>query len=403
MKNLNNTKEKNAVKLVMFSHNRKDTAFVRRVVSLIDSCEKLTTFSFRRDGEPRLPGPDWDNIDLGYAEHAKFHKRVFLYISAIAYVVKHRQVIRDADVIHARNLDVFLFAWFATSVACFPFGSRKRLVYECLDVHEALTKDGLVARVLRWLERRVLSRSDLLIVSSPGFINNYFTPMQKYTGKSYIAENKLYFAGHVVPRPEVSIPDMSLIANEGQQAVEKKFVIAWVGIIRCAKTLELLRALAIAESGRVTIRISGLVSYFLIPDFDEQIADIPNIIFEGSYDWPTGLAQAYRSADLVWSQELSWSGYNSDWLIPNRVYEGSYFGVLSLAVAGTQTGLFVEERQIGYVIKDAEPATLIEFVQSLDFVELKRKKERLLRADQSLFVTSQADADNYLFATNGSS
>jgi succinoglycan biosynthesis protein ExoL len=371
----------------MFSHNRRDTAFVRRVQSLQKQCDSLTTFTFRRDGEEAEPGPPWDNIDLGYAEHAQFGKRLWLYGSAIVRIIRHRHLLKEADVIHARNLDIFLFAWIA-SLCSLVF--KKPMVYECLDVHEALTREGRAAALLRWLERRVLSRARLLIISSPGFMQHYFEPTQHYHGKSYLAENKLFFKSSALKRPQ---------ARTSEEGVSiKPVTIAWVGIIRCTQTLDLLRTVAIAMPDKVRIKISGLVSYFLIPDFDEKIAGINNITFTGPYDWPHGLAEAYSDSDLVWSQELSWRGHNSDWLIPNRVYEGSFFGVPSLALAGTQTGKLVEERKLGYTLADDTPQTLQCFLQSVSQSELSTLRNDLLQREASEFVADQRDADRYLSA-----
>jgi hypothetical protein len=52
-----------------------------------------------------------------------------------------------------------------------------------------------------------------------------------------------------------------------------------------------------------------------------------------------GLSLSRRSrrdlhgCDAVWAQDLWQSGANSDWLLPNRIYEASYFGCPSIALA----------------------------------------------------------------------
>lgn len=374
-------------KIVFFSHNRKDTAFRRRIAMLQMAGAEVSSFTFRRDGEPETPGPDWQNVDLGHVEHAQFFKRLLNFLTALRRIFANRSIIGNADVVDARNLDVFLLAWFACLVApTSPDKPRAKLVYECLDVHESLTKASPQAALLRWLERKVLKRSDLLIFSSPGFIDNYFTPRQNYSGPGYWVENKLHFGDTSVERPD------STASERGP------LVIAWVGIIRCQETLSLLKAAAEAMPDDVIIRISGLVSYFLIPDFDEQIEGLGNMVFAGPYEWPEGLHGSYTGAHLVWSQELSWGGHNSDWLIPNRVYEASYFGIPSVAVASTQTGQFIEQRRIGYTLKDAEEHTFIEFLRSLDRLELMEKQSSLLARSSNEFVSDDADASKLLDA-----
>jgi succinoglycan biosynthesis protein ExoL len=381
-------------RVVGFGHNRSDAAFKRRIKSLLDADVEVVTFTFRRDGEPEHPGPPWSNFDLGYVEHARLFGRLALYLGAMRVVARNSDLVRKADVILARNLDICVFAMLAVRWAMRLQPAKHRLVYECLDVHETLCGSGSVSRLLRWVERRVLNKASLLLVSSPGFLRHYFQPVQKYEGPHLWVENKLYFGDH----PRAGRHQAPHAAATGVPTAESKLTIGWVGIIRCQRTLELLKALATARSGRINIRIAGLVSYFLIEDFDAQIAGYDNITFCGRYDWPSGLAEVYRNVDLVWAQELSWKGGNSDWLIPNRVYEASYFGVPSISVDDTETARFVREKNIGYVLPDDSSETLIAFVDGLDVSAVAGLKRSLLAMPASNFVAGPEDTAALLAA-----
>ncbi len=396
-------------KLVFFAHNRRDTAFVRRVGAFLRAGIQVTTFTFRRDGEPAEPGPDWPNIDLGHLEHARFVRRALVYLRTLLTIVRERRHIAAADIVYARNLDIFLLAWLARRLA--SWRPRSVLVYECLDVHEALIGSSLRARILRFVERRVLAASRLLVVSSPGFVREFFSPLQGYRGPVHWIENKLFLDETPVDRPQPSTApeksdnsrsDNARSNNARSDTREPVITLGWVGIIRCTKTLDLLVALADRFGPRLNIRISGLVSYFLIADFDERIAEHDNIVFTGKYAWPDGLANVYGALDLVWSQELTWSGGNSDWLIPNRIYEASYFGVPSLAVTGTQTATTILERDLGYALADAGVDTAAAFIESLTRDQLNDHRDRLLSRPASDFVLQASDTDALLAAIRAS-
>lgn len=380
-------------RIAYFGHNRRDTAFLRRIQAFLDAGVDVVTFTFRRDGDPEHPGPPWNSVDLGYVEHARLFERIAVYLRAVATVIRRRRALLDSDVIYARNLDVFAFAAFAFALAA-PRASRSHaFVYECLDVHEALTKRSRLAALLRWIERRVLDRACLLVVSSPGFVRHYFGPVQGYRGAHCWVENKLYFkAGET--RPPRECPSASAPGAAGATVL----TIGWIGIVRCKRTLALLKALALARPKDIRVRIAGRVSYFLIEDFDEQIAGIANIEVAGVYDWPDGLASAYRGVDIVFAQELSWKGANSDWLIPNRVYEASYFGVPSLSVGDTETSRVVRERALGFTLPDDSPQTLVEFFDRLDRAELCAVRKRLLDTPAAAFVSDTGDITNLLGA-----
>jgi succinoglycan biosynthesis protein ExoL len=368
------------VRLVFFGHNRKDAAIVRRAHSFMDAGVGVTGFMFRRDGEPALPGPAWRNIDLGMVEHCKHAQRILTLLRAIWRTLSQRGLLREADIIYARNLDMLVLAFVGL---IFIRQGRPRIVYECLDVNEAMTKPGSIGTILRWVERIALRRIDLLVVSSPGFMREYFIPTQNYREPYSLLENKIYLSNKTLARPA---PEAFL------EGVKGPIVIAWVGILRCQETLHLLKQLAESEGEKVLIRFHGVISEFLIPDFTEQIEPFSNIVYEGPYQWPEGLSEAYKGAHFVWAQELSWRGHNSDWLLPNRIYEGSFFGALSLCVDGTETGRVVAERSLGYALADAQPKTLIDFMRSLDRKEIADKQRSLLSRPDSDFIADSNEA-----------
>jgi succinoglycan biosynthesis protein ExoL len=63
-----------------------------------------------------------------------------------------------------------------------------------------------------------------------------------------------------------------------------------------------------------------------VPGFDAVLRAHPNIRHAGAYRYPDALGAIYTSCDAVWAQDLWQAGANSDWLLPNRIYEASYFG-----------------------------------------------------------------------------
>ena len=140
----------------------------------------------------------------------------------------------------------------------------------------------------------------------------------------------------------------------------------------------------------IEIHLWGEMDFIQIPDFEEQIAKYNNITYFGQYAWPEGLSAVYQEADLAWSQVFMWTN-NANWLIPNRVYEASYFGVLSLAIAGTQTGDYVLENSLGYVIPDSEINTILKYIQQLSVADIADKRVTLLERPVNNFIVEDND------------
>lgn len=322
--------------------------------------------------------PDWPNLDLGEMPNHKFGARILRLLAALPRILRHGRALRDADVVIARNFDLLTLAWLSRSLS--P-GSSARLVYECLDIHGLFTGGGAVARVMRFLERRLLSRIDLLWTSSPGFVRCYFQPVQGYDGPCAILENKLWFDGPPPARPAI----------EDRIAGSAPFTLGWVGSIRCTATLDLLAETARMLGPRIRIVVRGSIHRHAVPDFDDVVARHDNITYGGAYEYPHGLAEVYLGCDAVWAQDLWQRGANSDWLLPNRIYEASWFGCPSIAVADTETGRRVASDDLGFVIAEPTAEALAQLLGDHDRAAFRAVSERILAMPDTAFRLDPAD------------
>ena len=110
------------------------------------------------------------------------------------------------------------------------------------------------------------------------------------------------------------------------------------------------------------------------------------ITYHGPYDYAEDLADIYSAIDLVWSQDLWQSGNNSDWLLPNRIYEASWAGCPNLAVAQTETGRRVVEDGRGWGIERPDTDLLIDLLGQLDRHDIAAKGQALLDRPADDFV-----------------
>lgn len=188
-------------------------------------------------------------------------------------------------------------------------------------------------------------------------------------------ENKLVFDDGTPARAQVK-----------QQQDDSPLKIGWIGTIRCAPSLEILAQLARARPNDVEIHIHGIVHAHALPDFETILQNTPNMHYHGPYEYPAALSSIYGSIDLVWSQDLWQSGGNSDWLLPNRIYEASWCGCPSLAVAGTETGHKIEADALGWVIPTPSSEALLNLLSGLSRAEIHDRHIDLLQRPDSDFV-----------------
>ena len=252
-----------------------DSAVKKRAHGFVSLGVDLLSFSFRRTRYDVNYVPDWPNVELGKTTERRLAARILMLLRALWIIYANRRSWRAATMLYVRNLDLALLTLLGKAMT----RCRAPLVFEVLDVHPELAKRGTRAVLLRWLERRVLNRCELLVVSSPAFLKNYFHPIQGYTGRTFLLENKW--------------PCENFCADDRKLAYELNdhqpvWTIGWFGNLRCPRSLDILTELADALPDRVKIYMRGCASLLGEQLLANAIGNRPNMFFEGEYRAPEG-------------------------------------------------------------------------------------------------------------------
>ncbi|MES1201818.1 MAG: hypothetical protein ABUS57_10265 [Pseudomonadota bacterium] len=317
--------------IAYFAHELADPAVQKRVKMLQAGGGDVALLGFER---ARFAGDTQTAHVLGRTANGKLLSRVFSVLLALPRAWRLRTVWGKADALLARNLEMLAIVTLLTALS----RSRARIVYECLDIHRMMLAKGPVGAVMRALERACLARVALIVTSSPAFDVHYFRAMQGYRGETLILENKvLALTGETRAReaPLAGPP----------------WTIAWCGVLRCRASLQLLRRLADEHSDLVRIELWGAPALDQIPDFHEIVDGSPQMNFHGRYK-PEDLPRIYNCAHFVWAIDYYEAGGNSDWLLPNRLYEGLYYGAPPIAVAGVETARWLARNKVGIVLDE---------------------------------------------------
>jgi succinoglycan biosynthesis protein ExoL len=379
--------------VAVFGFDVAEAAQIRRIRSLIALGCEVTSFCQRREGGADFT-PEWRNIDLGLVRHNDIRGRALGAGAAVRRAMQGWRQLADARLVIARNLDLALIALAARRLAALRAGRRAPpLVYECLDIHDLMTRQDRVGAIMRRAERQVLASAALLVVSSPGFVQNYFDPVQAYRGPVALVENKLWLGLDAAQRPPRPVAQA--------RAPGAPLTIGLVGSIRCQASVELLMRTADLMGDRLRLRISGALHEHSLSGFHQALAARSNVEWTGPYAYPAGLAQAYAGCDLVWAQDMWQRGTNSDWLLPNRIYEASWCGCPSVGLADTQTGARIIGDGLGWTIARAAPEALAALLDSLTPQDLAGQRAALLARPESDFVQQAGDVLPFLAPVSG--
>ena len=361
-------------RLSYFGHDSSDAAIIKRVASLKECGLHVDGFMMKRfEG----PDPNWDNVNLGHTKNAAYLDRFLSVFKGAFRAAKHKETLRAADFIIARNMDMLATAFLAKLL----IGSKTPVVYECLDIHRLLCRSDMLGKAMRFIEGSLVARTAGVLVSSPAFLTQHFERYYRGKYRSFLVENRLpaSFAR------EIARPAKSATSKRSDSAPLR---LGWVGILRCERTLDLMKRVAEALGDQVEIKIHGKLGVWMEAEFRKSIAPYSNITFHGAYQAPRDLTQIYGGLDLIWSGDFMEAGFNSVWLLPNRIYEGGYFAVPAIAPAGTQTAAWISEKTSGFVVDEPLEDTLISLLRDLnsDRQQMVERRNALLTAPDTDLV-----------------
>ena len=371
-------------RIAFFGHDAADAAVRRRVQGFRDDGLEVIGFTMHRRDDYSV---DWDNIDLGRTFDAAYAQRIASVFRGARLAAAQREKLASADVIYARNLDMLATALLARRKARL----KTPVIYESLDIHRLLTRKDPIGFAFRRLEGALLKHTRRLVVSSPGFLTYHFEKHHRGRYTATVIENRLAAGADYGARPSANLPAPGALR------------IGWVGVLRCKRSLGLLIDAAGKLGSAINIELHGIPALTEIPNFHARIKDIPNIRFHGRYRSPEDLASIYAGLDVVWAGDFMEADYNSVWLLPNRLYEGGYYGVPPIAPAGTQTAAWADTRNVGFTLPEDLASTLPQLLSQLaaDKSPIADRRTRLLALPAANFVAERGELARLIANTLG--
>lgn len=361
--------------LVYLSPDISDTSTIKRVEEFISQGYAVTVIGFRRDRYNRNYAPAWPHVLLGYTADAKYGQRALVMLGALRALIARRQWLRHTAVLYCRNLDQLVLATLARVLFC----RDALVVYEILDVQPILVGRGPLSRLLRAIERLCLRWVRVLVVSSPGFVTNYFRPVQRYRGDWFLLENKVH------PSALSGERDLAVEADP-PRVREHSWVVGYFGLIRGQQTFDLMTRLAARLRGKVLFTFRGVLTTVDRAHFAAGLAANPNMIYAGDYVSPRDLASIYREVDLAWALDLENVDHNSRWLLPCRFYEAGLHGVPCLGMRDFEVGRLIDRLGVGWTFEEPLEDALVRFFETLTAAELDEKRRRLRALPRSTFI-----------------
>ena len=375
-------------KVFYLAHDLNDSAIWRRVKQLRRGGADVKLAGFRRGRSILASCTNSDDcLELGLTDNGRPGRRISSVVAASLRMQAWSYHAQDCDIIIARGIEMLALGTFLQASFC----RNALLVYECLDIHRLMVSSHIAGRSLRVVERLLLRRCSSLIISSPAFLRHYFEIYHHRVPPVLLWENRMLEdeAGRLSYQPRVSSG--------------RPWKIGWFGIIRCERSLRVLQSLCAALPGVVEVQIKGRPTQDLESKIAAATASTPGLSFGGSYDRARDLPILYGSVHFTWAIDYFEEGANSEWLLPNRLYEGAGHGAVPLALRDVQTGRWMLQRGFGVLFGADLASELLGFFRLLDHEQHQRLVDEMNAVEATAFVQPDGELGSFVQRLGSSS
>ena len=337
--------------------------YAKRIDMLQAEGVKAKVLYFERDYHVGRK-PNCEVSCLGKIEHGRYFKRVFTYLAAMKEI---RNAAKNAKVIYSFELDLAFLAFLVT------IGLNIKRVVEIGDIREVQTGSGFISNILRTVEKYIIKRCSLLVVTAPKFYTEYYQKWLKVNVEHLVIENKL---------DQSFMPPVFQSSNK----LNGKIAIGYFGLLRCQWSAETLYKLAKEHENKFSIVLAG--KWMLSESLLKSLTSLDNVTYIGEYKSPGGLFDIYNEVTMVWScyEPLNDKQYNLHWAKTNRFYEALCFKKPLVSRKGSSDGDFVFDKDIGISLEKNEKLQFtLQPLLNINAKEVRRWCKNLDELDASYY------------------
>jgi succinoglycan biosynthesis protein ExoL len=174
--------------LIFVSSHRSASRVADRVIGALAAQRNVRLFSFDREivHNPVYADANVSHTSLGHIKDGVALSRLTSFARATWILARAQRQIKD-------NTDTLVLVNSLEMLMISSMCGLTRLptVYDVSDIHPLQLSKSIVGRALRWLERRMLERVQLIVVSSPWYYWEYYRAWLGVPKRALLIENKV--------------------------------------------------------------------------------------------------------------------------------------------------------------------------------------------------------------------
>jgi glycosyltransferase involved in cell wall biosynthesis len=304
---------------------------MQKKIKIAAECGKVTIIYWKRSAVAFKSGLSDSVLEIPVAASFVNNKGFCRIVAFMIFALKSWSLLRriqKVKKVYVNYLDVLL-------VACLRFGKKDiDFIYAVGDLASVqYGGHSLITGAVKYLEKMLMKRVSVLILSSPFFWSEYYDHV--YQGRWELIEN---------------MPEKKIWGNFRSKQYRKPCVVGYIGWIRDCKPIQCLLA-AVKELREEGYDIQIFFAGFG-PDNEEVkrvAADLDFVSFYGHYQYDTDAPNLYSRVDIIFSV-YDISVKNAKILLPNRFYECIICGLPIIVAKETKLEAYMNKYGIGYSV-----------------------------------------------------
>jgi glycosyltransferase involved in cell wall biosynthesis len=230
----------------------------------------------------------------------------------------------------------------------------KYYIYEIADILYGYKKFNSLRWLLKYIDKRLINKSILTILTSAGFGNFLF--QKKWPENIIVQPNKLNPVFEKLKRPVV------------KKMTNEKLVFSYVGAFRYPNTI--FRFAKIVGDKYTQHQFHFYGDSILTPEVIKLSNAYKNIKYFGPFKNPDDLSSIYENIDIVVAS-YDIQSLNERIAEPNKLYESLYFQKPIVVSKNTFLAERVNDFGCGFAIDASKDEAIISFIESLNTEKLK--------------------------------